>query len=65
MALNSKGLVSGNMGRMSKEERRSAVRCCLGVSLEGLRKTRVNIIIDVPAEIRIRDSFDKIPKCLY
>jgi len=65
VALNSKGLVSKNIGRLRKEERRSAVRCCFGVSLEELRKTRVNRIIDVPAEIRTRNFLDESPNCLY
>jgi hypothetical protein len=65
VAFNSKALVSKNIGRMRKEKRRSAVRCCPGVSLEGLRKTRVNTILDVPAAIRRGTSLNKSPNCLY
>jgi hypothetical protein len=65
VALKSKALVCKNIGRMRKEERRSAVRCCPAVSLEGLRKTRVNMIIDVPAAIQTGNSLDKSPNCLY
>jgi len=63
VALNSKALASEIIGRMRKEERRSAVRICPGVSLEGQRKTKVNRIIDVPAAIRTGNSFDKSPNC--
>ena len=65
VALNSKALVSENVGKIRKEDRRSAVRCCPRVSLKGLRKTRVNRIIDVLPAIRTGNSLDKSPNCLY